>query len=444
MPGSRLAEPVGDMRLIATVHWQEFPVGWWCVKWFIFGACAARVWSSQDEYQTIGWRQLSGSPWVVARRGEGGMNSEPRREDKKERRRRARETLLLLFQRVREVCGAVARGEDFADQVEDLAKQIVDFANSTEIRDLVPETRRRQLSSAAEAFQAAKDELDKVHERCRRLQEVMDAVEKALTTAGPPMPVVAAAAVAVIVVGVGIAVAVAANRHDGNTDAEPTLALPTQSDGPTATAEGTDPQDVESVSHEIGEPSSQRVVVVHWSPHEGWLAFSIDWTTGPRDEPDTVADLSGDAGEAISPSLPDGEWYFHLRTQGSNGEWTSTVHLGPFVIEASAQCPAFDNLALKAQPPELGSGDVRVVWQASGGCAPFTGRLTATVSADQLPYATYPITEPSGEQLDQVDVADLPCEGEPPLDIVYQLTLTDARRQQLEATTGVAIAPRIC
>jgi len=94
----------------------------------------------------------------------------------------------------------------------------------------------------------------------------------------------------------------------------------------------TDPGDVASVSHQIGEVSSQRAVTVAWSPHDPAAAYSIDWTNGPRDLPDAIADLDGSATGATSGSLATGEWYFHLRTQGEDGSWTSTVHLGPFMI----------------------------------------------------------------------------------------------------------------
>ncbi len=93
-----------------------------------------------------------------------------------------------------------------------------------------------------------------------------------------------------------------------------------------------DPKDVRSTSHEIGQPSAKNVVTVAWSRQPDATAYSVDWTHNPGDVPDTTAELPGGATGATSPPLADGAWYFHLRTQGEGGEWTSTVHLGPFVI----------------------------------------------------------------------------------------------------------------
>jgi hypothetical protein len=50
------------------------------------------------------------------------------------------------------------------------------------------------------------------------------------------------------------------------------------------------------------------------------------------DLPDATADLPGDADRVESRPLFPGSWYFHMRTQGEDESWTSTVHVGPFVI----------------------------------------------------------------------------------------------------------------
>ncbi len=94
----------------------------------------------------------------------------------------------------------------------------------------------------------------------------------------------------------------------------------------------TDPNGARAVSHEVGVASTQRTVTVDWSPHDTATAYSIDWTTGATDLPDAIPDLNGTAVGVTSDPLEDGEWYFHLRTQGEDGSWTSTIHLGPFVI----------------------------------------------------------------------------------------------------------------
>jgi RNA polymerase sigma factor (sigma-70 family) len=93
-----------------------------------------------------------------------------------------------------------------------------------------------------------------------------------------------------------------------------------------------DPENVHSISHEIREPSTNNVVTIVWTREPDARGYSVDFTSQARDLPDDVADLPGDATGTSSPPLEVGSWYFHLRTFGADGAWTSTVHLGPFVI----------------------------------------------------------------------------------------------------------------
>jgi RNA polymerase sigma factor (sigma-70 family) len=96
-----------------------------------------------------------------------------------------------------------------------------------------------------------------------------------------------------------------------------------------------DPSDVHSVSHVVGQPSSNNVVKMAWSREQDADAYSVSWSRGSA-LPDQGADLGGDATRAKSPALPPGRWYFNLRTRG-DGDWTSTVHVGPFVIVRAAE-----------------------------------------------------------------------------------------------------------
>jgi RNA polymerase sigma-70 factor, ECF subfamily len=93
-----------------------------------------------------------------------------------------------------------------------------------------------------------------------------------------------------------------------------------------------DPGDVRSTTHAVGRPSTNNVVRMAWSRHDA-DAYSVSWTRGRRALPDQRADLSGTTTSATSKPLRPGRWYFNLRTRG-DGEWTSTVHVGPFVIQA--------------------------------------------------------------------------------------------------------------
>ena len=115
-----------------------------------------------------------------------------------------------------------------------------------------------------------------------------------------------------------------------------------------------DPADVHSTDREPGDPSSDSTIEIAWTPVPGVQAYSIMWTQGRNDVPDSEGDLPGTAAGAKSPRLEPGTWYFHLRTQGPNGRWTSTVHLGPFeVIEGSGDTPR--GTASPSPSPETGT-----------------------------------------------------------------------------------------
>lgn len=125
---------------------------------------------------------------------------------------------------------------------------------------------------------------------------------------------------AVIVGGVAIVAAVVIAWLTGGDDAGPT-----------------DPDDAVSTSHRVGDVSAEPVIEIRWTPAPDAIAYSVEWTGQPAELPDDNPDLAGDATGTVSPELPDGTWYFHLRTQGGDGSWTSTLHLGPYVIQTGPQ-----------------------------------------------------------------------------------------------------------
>jgi RNA polymerase sigma factor (sigma-70 family) len=111
-----------------------------------------------------------------------------------------------------------------------------------------------------------------------------------------------------------------------------------------------DPADVRSTTHAIGQPSSSNAVTMAWSRVADADAYSISWDRD-RALPDETADLDGEATSATSPPLAPGSWYFNLRTQG-DGDWTSTVHVGPFVITDGAEARAATGL--RSRPAGVG------------------------------------------------------------------------------------------
>jgi hypothetical protein len=243
--------------------------------------------------------------------------------DEEERRKRIRGDILLLLQRVRRVCGAVGKVDNIADLIDDVVGQVRDFVERPDVRDLLPERDRRRLHDAAERFGRAKDRIDAAADACKQLTKVLEAAEKIPAGVGFSMAVAATAAGALIAILVTVVVVVAAVGGDGGDDGD---------DGRGA-IRISDPQDLHSTSHTIGQVSPNPVIIVEWSFHEGASAYAIAWTQSSTDVPGATRDLPGDATRAVSRGLQNGDWYFHLRTQGKNDQWTSTAHLGPFIID---------------------------------------------------------------------------------------------------------------
>ncbi len=91
-------------------------------------------------------------------------------------------------------------------------------------------------------------------------------------------------------------------------------------------------------------------------------------------------------------------------------------------------CPALSIVSLTVNADKL------VTWNATGGCAPFKGTLTARYLDQGAPYRTSSVDSLTGEILDK---PPLRCEGT--FTIIYTLVLTDSRGQtaQASATTSV-------
>lgn len=99
------------------------------------------------------------------------------------------------------------------------------------------------------------------------------------------------------------------------------------------------PQDpyVGSSSHEVDIPSNDNTIDIFLEGADdnasGVDGFSFSFTQEPEDLPDENKDIDEDIYQITSEELSDGSWYFHLRTVDYSNNWTSTVHLGPFIID---------------------------------------------------------------------------------------------------------------
>jgi peptide/nickel transport system substrate-binding protein len=103
----------------------------------------------------------------------------------------------------------------------------------------------------------------------------------------------------------------------------------------------TDPT-LRSTSHRLGVRSIDRTVDIAIEGasdnQSGVDGFSFGWDRQQATLPDTVKDAEETVSRTTSPPLANGRWWFHLRTRDNAGNWTSTRHLGPFVIVPRARC----------------------------------------------------------------------------------------------------------
>ncbi len=110
---------------------------------------------------------------------------------------------------------------------------------------------------------------------------------------------------------------------------------------------------VASSSHTTGTPSADNTVDILWpaigapggatDTISGVDGYSVLWDTSSTTTPDNIKDLEENTTSTVSPSLSDGSnHYVHLRTVDNAGNWTSTVHLGPFVIDTEVPSTILD------------------------------------------------------------------------------------------------------
>ncbi len=106
----------------------------------------------------------------------------------------------------------------------------------------------------------------------------------------------------------------------------------------------TDPLDVYSTSHST-LPTSDKTINMAWSLAEspngatdggsGVDGYSYSFSQGAIETPDSIKDLEENTIGVTSLDLTDGDWYFNLRTIDNAGNITSTVNVGPLVIDTT-------------------------------------------------------------------------------------------------------------
>ena len=111
-----------------------------------------------------------------------------------------------------------------------------------------------------------------------------------------------------------------------------------------------DPTSVHSTSHSLEQGSANPDVQITWSPSPDASGYSVSWSSEPQ-TPDKAVDLPGTAADTTGHLKPGTSW-FNLRTLGKNGRWTSTLHLGPFLILPDTVVP---RTSITAGPRKYGT-----------------------------------------------------------------------------------------
>lgn len=110
-----------------------------------------------------------------------------------------------------------------------------------------------------------------------------------------------------------------------------------------------DPTGFRSSTHQVGAQTSDATISVRWTPAPRATGYSILWSSEPA-LPDETVDLAGNQASATRVVTP-GQWWFNLRTKDASGEWTHTVHIGPYVVVA------VPNTRIAVRPGKLSNDD---------------------------------------------------------------------------------------
>jgi len=143
------------------------------------------------------------------------------------------------------------------------------------------------------------------------------------------------------------------------TDTQPKTAEETQSVTVTDLTPPSDPLSLASSTHTVSVPSVLTEITVEWSDDatdtvSDVTGYSFSWSLGATETPDALVDAGASVLETTSPELSGGNWYFNLRTADAAGNWTNTLHAGPFIISRGPDIAAIPD------PGPISSSDITV------------------------------------------------------------------------------------
>lgn len=132
-----------------------------------------------------------------------------------------------------------------------------------------------------------------------------------------------------------------------------------------------------STSHMVGIQSSNNKIDITLlgsaDTFSGLAGFSSLWSQQSEQVPDKNINLAPATNNFSSPSLSNGNWYLHLAAKDNAGNWSSAIHLGPFIIfkpqESPPSTPKIDptvnilntNLYLSARPKVVKAGKAAIL-----------------------------------------------------------------------------------
>ncbi|MDY6950217.1 MAG: choice-of-anchor D domain-containing protein [Thermodesulfobacteriota bacterium] len=128
--------------------------------------------------------------------------------------------------------------------------------------------------------------------------------------------------------------------------------------GEVYTIDKTDPTDPtpSSASHTVNVPSNDNTVDIQVSDDasdgsgSGVDGFEIEWDKSATWTPTETKEQDGTWAGATFTATSDGDWYFHLATVDNAGNWTSTVHMGPFPIDTDKPDVTINQAGGQADP----------------------------------------------------------------------------------------------
>ena len=176
------------------------------------------------------------------------------------------------------------------------------------------------------------------------------------------------------------------------------------------TTKPTDPT-ISSSSHQVGQDSNDATVDISIAgaadTPSGVDGYSVTWSEVVTATPPANVNVDESVNSMTSPELANGSWYFNLRTKDKAGNWTATVHLGPFVIDTSAPSGSIlinnDDQYANNALVNLGLSSPDALWMRFG------ETTAALFLQSYLPYsasATFPLSSPDGEKTVYVQFKD--------------------------------------